>query len=154
MPTVHSASIDVCIFRREAGRTLYLLLRASKGRPSAGYWQLLAGEAQPGVVAAQAAMQEVEQHTGLRVVNLWALDYVRTAYAPREDCIQLAPVFVAEVGDGKLMLSTAYEDSRWITFDQALALLRLAGHRECLRRTHDDIVTAEDRGAPFHVAPR
>lgn len=151
MPTVKSTTVDVHIFCRTASQPLYLLLHRSPDKRYAGLWRMVAGKIEPDETAVRAAIRELYEETGLRAINLFALDYTHSFYDPQDDCVYLIPVFSAEVASMDVALSDEHDDSRWITYDQALGLLRWPGQREGLRHTHEDVVTPPDRGNAFRV---
>ncbi|HEY3376678.1 MAG TPA: NUDIX pyrophosphatase [Armatimonadota bacterium] len=153
MSSINTALVDVHVFCRESGRTLYLLLHRAPEKRYAGLWRMVAGKVEAGERPLHAALRELTEETGLTAQAVWSLDYLHTYYDPQQDTCNLIPVFAVEVAScQQLTLSEEHDASRWIMYEQAMEILRWPGQREGLRRTHEDIVTALDRGAAFSVA--
>lgn len=151
MPTIESSAVDVHVLCRETGRLLYLVLHRSPEKRYAGQWRIVAGKINAGETAPAAATRELFEETGLQPIGVWSLDYTHTYYDPVEDTVKLIPVFAMEVAPLPIQLSDEHDDARWITYEQALEILRCPGQREGLRRTHEDIATRPDRGAAFRI---
>ncbi|MHB9131883.1 MAG: NUDIX domain-containing protein [Armatimonadota bacterium] len=151
MPTYCTTTVDVLIFRREGGRTLYLVLHRAAQVRYGGQWRLIEGTVPAGETPTATAVRTVREETGLQVNNLWSLDYVHAYYNPIADCTHMNPVFATEVSVDTVVLGYEHDDSRWITYDQAHDFIRWPGLRELIRRAHDDVVTAKDSGALFRV---
>jgi len=151
MTTIEASAVDVYVFFRKAGRPLYLLLHRAIGKRYAGLWRIVAGKIEPGERPVITAVREMVEETGLRPIHIWSLDYLHTFYDTVDDRVNLIPSFVIEVQSMDIVLSDEHDDSRWVTFEQALELLRWPGQREGLHRAHEDITTSPDRGAPFSV---
>jgi len=151
MSSLAIPSVDTHVFRRDGVQLLYLVLHAAPDAPWGGLWQVLTGEIGDGETALAAALRALRGHTGLEPLCAWALDHTHTCYDAVTDRIFCSPVLAFEVDAGTLALSPRYDAARWITYDQALDLLRFSGHRDSLRHIHDDIALKHDRGAPFRV---
>ncbi|MHB9023755.1 MAG: NUDIX domain-containing protein [Armatimonadota bacterium] len=149
MPTLSTDAVNVLILHRDAGRPLYLLLRDAEPEAFAGHWRLAIGTVGSGETVMQAALREATKVTGQQPISLWVLDRLNTFFDARYDRLHLAPVFVAEVPEGRT--SKEAGETRWITFEQAQELLRWPGQRDSLRQAHEEVVTPNDRGAPFRL---
>ncbi len=149
MPTLNTENFESVIFTRSSGKPLYLVLHRSHQVSEGDTWQLLRGSIAPGKTSLQAVLNALTIHTGLTPHFVWAPNYVQTEYNLAVDTICLLPVFAIEVAQQRPSLSIEFSDSRWVTADQAIELLRLTGQRSALKAINDDIVTNSDRGNPY-----
>ena len=119
----------ICYLRRE---NEFLLLLKASGRFGGGFWNAPGGKIKPGESALQAVMREVEEETGLLIVNPEKIGFLEFYFGPgksRPDWT--AEVFVSsefsgferESSEGKLQWFSAdqfpydqmWEDDRyWI----------------------------------------
>lgn len=151
MPSYTSSSIEVFVFRREAGRPQYLLLRAAAEEFGAGSWWQLVAEIGEGETAAACAVRTTREGTGQPVQTLWALDHMHTWYDAAGDTIHLTPVFLAEISEKSIRTTVQYAESRWVTYEQAMDMLLQPGHRLGLTRAHEDVGIALDRGSLYRI---
>lgn len=151
MVTLTIPYVDVFVFRRDGVQLLYLMLRGAPDSRYANLWRVLTGDIRPDETALTSALRALFDHTGLHPIAGWAPDFTHSYYDPLDDQLKCCPVLAFEVEPGQLTLSTQYDASRWITYEQSLDLLRLSGHRDGLRHIHEDIALKHDRGAPFRV---
>lgn len=149
MPQFAASIIHIHVFQRHSSRPLYLLLQhhastATSGRP--GHWSVLEGRIGDGETAVDAGLRLLGEQTGLPAKQLWGLNYLNTFFDPFSDTIHLIPTLVVEIQDAPPTLSTAYAAHRWVTFDQALDMIKHSGVREGLRHAHEDVVNVYVRG--------
>ena len=111
-----------------AGRLL--LVRRGQA-PSAGLWSVPGGRVEPGESAAEAAVREVREETGLDV-------HVGALLASVEIGDYLVHDFAAEVIGGELCAGDDAADVRWCTFDEAALLPLTPGLMDELRRMLGD----------------
>lgn len=95
---------------------------------------MVTGDIAPDETPIATALRKLQEETGLHAESLWALDYLHSFYNPQSDTVCLIPVFLAEVATTNMTLTHKYDDARWITFAQALDLLRWPGQRDGLIR--------------------
>lgn len=111
-----------------AGRLL--LVRRGQA-PSAGLWSVPGGRVEPGESAAEAAVREVREETGLDV-------HVGALLASVEIGDYLVHDFAAEVVGGELRAGDDAADVRWCSFDEAALLPLTPGLLDELRRMLGD----------------
>src|SRR5260221_6295143 len=114
-----STTIEVCIFRRDAGRALYLLLRRSeRERVYPGIWQYVTGSVHQGEKSVDAALRELREETGLEPTGFWIVPYVNSFYDRNRDEVNMSPLFAAEgpAGDSP-RLSTEHSELGWFDYD-------------------------------------
>ncbi len=152
MPTLKTSSVEVVIYRKESGRNVFLLLHCAPQERFAGSWRTAAGRISPNETTVAAVLRTVREEVGLAVVNLWSLDYAHTCFDAQSDSINIVPLLLAEVSEGKATLSPSYAEARWVMADQADELLRAADQREAIHRANESVVQAADHGASLHIA--
>lgn len=122
-----------CIaLRRGAGGAEVLLLKRADG-PMAGVWTQVTGGIEPGETAAQAAARELAEETGLVPEAFYSAGWVDHFYNPADDCIEVVPLFLAEVTPGaKVILDGEHTDWEWVSIEAAQARVPHHGHRVAL----------------------
>lgn len=151
MLELYTGQIAVQVFRREGPRMLYLMLHRPPQTNFAGQWQLMFGDMAQGEHPLTTLIRTVREQIGLEVFHAWALDYTLSYYLPQTNRLHLTPVFAAEISPGPIHAHPDHDDSRTVTCEQGIALLRVPGQREALQRIHNEIVQAPDRGLPFRM---
>lgn len=149
MPTIVSSIIEVCIFKFEDDRPLYLLLkRTMREKVYPGTWQFVTGSIEPGERAPEAALRELLEETGLKPSSFWVVPYLSTFYEHRSDAVHLCPMFAAQVQVGAQPdLSNEHDAFEWCDAARAGRLLVWPGQREGLRIVHEYVVRGEQASA-------
>ena len=132
--------VSVMVIRGSGPDTEVLMMR--RKNPPAGTWAQVAGKIEAGETAWQAALREVGEETGLSPDALFASDAFEQFYEPDRDAITIAPVFVARVGrDAQVTLNAEHDDFRWLSLEDAIALVDFGGQRRILKDVKDEFVT-------------
>lgn len=142
MPAILSGYVEVCIFSFRGAGPEYLLLRRSPAEKLyPGIWQFVTGAPEGSETAAEAARRELVEETSLTPIDIWTVPHVNAFYDPRNDAIQLTPVFAARVDPGTApVLSPEHTEYRWCDYPAARTLLVWPGQREALGVLHEHIV--------------
>jgi dATP pyrophosphohydrolase len=143
LPVIGRAVACVVLRRRDDGPAEVLLMQRAEG-PLAGIWSQVTGGIDPGEKAWQAAQREVEEETGLDVRVLYSAGWCDHFYNPAEDCVEVVPIFLAEVGPGAEVV-TNYEHStyEWLPLEAAIDRVAFHGHRVALDNVRRTFVEAE-----------
>lgn len=128
-----------------------LLLRAGGGFEDE--WCPIAGSLEPGERAADAALREAREETGLRLSDLRELP-IRVLHAgrgaPPGGHIQL---FVARAGAAeRVVLNREHSDHCWVDFDEAVRRVSLDGQRRAIREVERLVVRGEEP-RPMWIEP-
>ncbi|MFW5840956.1 MAG: NUDIX hydrolase [Planctomycetota bacterium] len=117
---VESFAVSVYVARRNGDQPLWLLMRRTEqGGGFGGIWQQVTGCLEAGEAPEQAALREVGEETGLKVVELYSADAIETFYEPGSRSIWMNPVFLAIVSDGDVELSAEHDRFEWLDTQQA-----------------------------------
>ena len=145
MPSINSTMIELCVFKFEHDRPLYLLLkRCKEEKLYPGIWQYITGSIDGKEKAIDAAIRELREETGLSPQRFWVVPYVHSFYDPEHDSVSLLPLFAAQVRPGDVpILSSEHEEYLWLPFEGARSKLVWPGQREGLRIVHESIVKGE-----------
>lgn len=117
-----------------------VLLRRRTG-VFAGLWCQVTGTIETEETAAQAALREVREETGLAPNGFYSADVCDQFYNADENCIEVVPIFVAVLEtDQPVRLNRENSQYRWVTIDEAVGLVSFVGHRSALRHIENDFV--------------
>lgn len=111
------ASGGVVRRRRKSGRTEYAVVH----RPRYDDWSLPKGKLDRGETDEEAALREVEEETGMRCRIVRAAG--STAYTDRHGRDKTVWYWVMEPLEGRFEPGEEVDALRWLTVDEALALL-------------------------------
>lgn len=132
MAGIRADIIQVHPYRLRDGVLEHLVLRRSDDDELLpGAWQVVTGGTHSGETALEAAVRELEEETGLAALSWQVTGHVATFYFAPYDAVILSPVIACEI-DGVLepAMSIEHVEYRWLTADEAIALLTLASQRE------------------------
>jgi 8-oxo-dGTP pyrophosphatase MutT (NUDIX family) len=121
MPHIVSRIVEVCVFRFVGSRPEYLLLkRSANDRIHPGIWQIVTGTILEGEKAADSALRELAEETGLKPKRLWVAPYVISFYDHRNDAVNINPLFAAQADQAdEVKLSLEHQKHEWLPYDQA-----------------------------------
>ena len=137
---IRCVSIAAYVCKIERGRGKYLLLKRA-GRRLCGQWQMVAGKIERGESAAQAALREVKEETGLVPERFYSADSVELFYAAGQDRIELSPVFVGFVrSSARVRLSREHSAFRWVSCAHAVRMVIFSNQRRDLARLEREFI--------------
>ena len=145
MPKVKVKQIDSYIYRITDNGPVYLMLKRSPGKYYEHLWQGVAGKIEKGETAVQTIIRELHEETGMKPKKMFAADHIASFYDARKDRILTVPIFGIEVENSEVRLSEEHSDYKWVSFEEALALLTWKGQKEGLRTVHDEITSGDNR---------
>lgn len=137
---IRCVSIAAYVCKIERGRGRYLLLKRA-GRRLEGQWQMVAGKMERGETAAQAALREIQEETGLVPERFYSADSVELFYAADRNCIELSPVFVALVNaSAQVRLSKEHSAFRWVSRAQAKRMVLFSNQRRDIEQIEREFI--------------
>lgn len=129
------------VARREADRTLYLLIRDSYGN-----WGFPKGHVEAGENPGEAAMREVREETGLAEVRLsGAIHTIDWYFRFRGRLVhKVCHFYLMQTEDAETcpQQDEGITACRWETFDDAVRLVSYENARDVLRLAHDRMEAA------------
>ncbi|KAA0210846.1 MAG: NUDIX domain-containing protein [Ignavibacteriaceae bacterium] len=143
MSGIVSNFVEVFLFRYFEGKPKYLLLKRSEKVSTPNIWQVLTATINTGETAFQTAIREIGEETGLKVINLYSAPFVSSFYRQDTDSVHIAPIFIAEVSDGSVVISDEHTECKWCNLDEAINLLYWFNQIENLKLT--DIHLKEEK---------
>jgi len=88
-----------------------------------------------GETAWQATLREIREESGLCPDRFYYADMREQCYDANVDCVCVIPVFVAFLdSEQAVVLNEEHRDYRWVTFDEAQALLPFASRQAAVLR--------------------
>lgn len=135
---------DIWVFRRTGADVRYLLLHTSRVKAErhfngGRFWQIPSDVVIEGETLL-AALERTLARFGIEATGIWAAELSYTIYNRRFDATQIIHVFAAEAGAEAVRLDPEeHAESRWCSFDEALALVTYRGLRDGLRSTREFI---------------
>jgi dihydroneopterin triphosphate diphosphatase len=153
MAKVVSEIVEVCVFRRAASGTEYLLLqRAVNENLYPNMWQIVTGTLQHGETALHGALRELSEETNLHVHRLWNVPYVSSFYVVSTDAVQLAPLFAVEVDSNcEVTLSHEHQAFEWLPYREARERLVWPAQRQGLEIVHEYIVGGKEAASVTEI---
>ena len=140
---VRSFLIYCYICRIVKGTGEFLLLKRTSKYLS-GIWQPVTGRIDGNETAWQAALREVKEETGLTPDRFYSSNRVESFYEISQNCISLAPVFVAFIDAGsEVKLSSEHSEYQWCTAEQAQPHLLFAQQRDTIGYIEAEFVKKE-----------
>lgn len=145
MATVACKIVEVCIFKFQDDRPMYLMLHRSKDeRIYPDIWQFVSGSIEKGEKAVDAARRELAEETSLRPKAFWVVPYVNAFFDPAYDAVNLSPLFAAQTEEGdEPRLSQEHDRYCWVEYEEAHRTLVWPGQRAGLRIVHDYLLQGE-----------
>lgn len=136
-------SAGVVLVRRMRGRTWFAAVRP-RGKPE-GTWALPKGLIDRGEGAAETALREGYEETGVRGRLAGKLGDVRYVYTWRgQRVFKVVSFYLAHAVAGRIGalppgMEREVADARWLPLEDAGALLAYRGEREMASRAHDEL---------------
>jgi dATP pyrophosphohydrolase len=139
---IRCAAVAVVVLRTGTEGAQVLLLRRFGGALD-GVWSNVTGRIEAGETAWQAAAREIREEAGLNPSALYSAGFCDQFYNIAANCIEVVPIFVGVVAaDRAVTINEENSDHRWVSFDEAVALVPFAGHRAALRHIRSAFVDA------------
>lgn len=142
MTTTIIEMIQLHVFRQTPDDGIeHLLIKRAVDEPVfPNVWQVITGYIEESEKAWEAALRELEEETGLTAEHLWVIPHVGSFYNPQKDCIELIPIFAAEVKhDAMVHLSHEHQEYRWLSKEEAIAMSVFASHKQGISSFHEFI---------------
>ena len=144
---VRSTMVSVLALRG-AGAATQMLVARRTGTYLDGVWSYLAGHVEAGETGWQAALRELREEAALEPQSFWATSFCEQVYLAATDTIEIVPAFVARVAEGApVRLNGEHSAFRWVTLEEAAALLPFGSQRELLAHVRREFVEREP--SPF-----
>jgi len=141
---VRAYGVTVFLCKREdRAWKLLLLCRVTAGRLGAT-WSQIWGVIEAGETAWEAALREIREESGVIPDRFYYADICEQCYDAHADCVCVIPVFAAFLdSEQAVVLNEEHSDYRWVTFEEAEALLPFASRRAVLHHIKGEFI---DRG--------
>lgn len=154
MPKINSLYIEVCVFKKDKRKILYLVLkRSEKNKIFPGIYQIITGTLKNDLRnkktenAVKAVLREVYEETKLKPLRLWILPVINTYYVLTRDTINLSPMFAVEVStESEPIISKEHQAYKWLSYQDAKKYLIWQSHRTALKYLNDYLNGKEDWG--------
>lgn len=135
MATIVSKMVQVHIVRRTVNEDspfeFLVLQRSDVQKRYPAMWQVVTGKVDEGETMVECAKRELFEETGLVAKKFWTLPYVSTFYEPKDDTMNLVPVFGVEVSsEDVVQLSVEHQNYEWLNDEEAFQLLELPSHHQ------------------------
>ena len=146
-PSLRTDLVDVYLFRRRGprpGEVEFLQMRRAAEAVLAGTWQPVIGHALAGERAAQTALRELREETGLlsqEITGFWQLEETNPYFLHAAEAVVLSPGFAVEApADWEPVLNAEHEARRWVRRDHAGNAFLWPGQRRAIGQIVRDIL--------------
>ena len=137
---IQCRAVGVVVLAGSGAGTRVLLLKRGTGS-FIGEWSLITGRIEADEPAWNAAVREVHEEAGLVVARLYSAGYCDSFYQPDSNGLEIVPIFVAAIdAPGPVTLNDENTDFRWVTAQEAIALVPFHGHRIALAGVVHDFI--------------
>lgn len=146
--------VDVYPFHLdEQGLLRFLVLRRRDDVQLPGSWQPVSGKIREGERIREAFVRQVRIKTGQAPVELYKLDIVNSFYDDYYDTVMFVPCAACRLPTTDVTFSEEFhQDARWVTKDEASALLEWAVQIECIEQVSRRLSSSGGFGR-FHALP-
>lgn len=131
----HHISAGFIIFRVREGKVEYLLLLNSKG-----HWDFPKGHVEGSERLIEAAKRETEEEAGIKDLEIIPLFHETIRYWYIENGEKVSKevhFFLAKVKeDVKVKISLEHKDYRWLSFGDAMKLIKFKEQRDVFNKAH------------------
>lgn len=137
MPVERSAG--AIIFRKEEGKTYYLLLHYPGLRHSKSYWDLPKGHIEKGEKEEETARREIKEETGLEDIKIIPgfKEVIKYFFCWQEkNILKFVSFFLAETKTREVKLSKEHIGSDWLPFKESLERLAFKNAKEILKKAN------------------
>lgn len=135
-------NIDIWVFHKREDEPRYLLFHTSKEKADrwffgTQFWQIPGGFAEAGEDAVECGVRILDD-INLTPIGLWASEHAYTYYNARRKCIEIVPVFVAEIEKpGHIELTWEHEEFGWFSAKECMERVRFRGLIDGLCQTRE-----------------
>ena len=137
--------VQVHVYRLRGESMEHLVLRrAPDEKDYPGMMQVVTGAVELGETAAQAALRELREETGITPLECYVLPIVNTFYHARRHTIDHSAVFAARVADdAEIKLSREHCEYLWCSPEEAERMLVMPSHRQGVKILCEYILDGE-----------
>ncbi len=146
MTKVVSSYIELHIFKIEANKMKFLLLKRSSNEKYPNIWQMVTGKIKANESAFETAIRELKEETGLEAEEIFTVPIVNSVYLIESDEVCLIPVFVCRVNSkSEVKISSEHCEFKWVTTDEAIKLLNWEGQKKSVKLISDYWFNEKDK---------
>lgn len=150
-------SIGAVIFRREAGKILYMLLRHPQSDNYRGHWDFPKGHIDKGETHEETLRREVKEETGIDDLEIvpdfytWYKYFYRAKDREKEErkkagrginIFKIVTVYLARTHQKEVKLSLEHIDSAWLEYNEALDRITYKNSKDALIKAHGFLVAS------------
>lgn len=140
MPVEKSAG--AIIFKKEKGKTLFLLLQypSVAHRAKRNYWDLAKGHIEKGESEAETVKREIEEETSLKDIK-FIKDFRETIkyffQFKDRNILKFVTFYLVEARQGNVKISEEHVDFSWLPYEEALKKLTFKNAKNILEKAND-----------------
>lgn len=135
--TAREKSAGAVIFRKEDGKTFYLLLHYHfKG----DYWDFTRGKMEGTETEEETAVREIEEETGIKDIRFITGFRETTSWFYRwkdTDIFKEAVYFLAETDMKDVEISDEHLEHKWMQYEDAMSTLTFENTKEIMKAAND-----------------
>lgn len=137
--------IDCHIAFIKNGIPEYLILKRSENTRYPSIWQPITGKINLNEKPIDAALREAKEETGLSPEKLWSIDTVNYYYDPKENIMNLIPVFGMLANTQTITLSDEHQAFEWLDIKSAKDRLLWSEQKKGLKYFNDILIDSNSK---------
>lgn len=137
MIPIRSITVSAVLLSKQNGQFKILLMKRVKGN----FWSHISGHIEQNETAAQTAIREIREETGIYISELYSADYLEQFYEPNMNVIEMVPVFMAYcLSEQPVILNDEHSEYGWFSLDEACLKAEFSGQRQLYAHIWENFV--------------
>lgn len=141
MPNNLPIIVQTIVYRKKGQEFEVLVLKRNEQR--GGFWNVVNGTFEMNETIPDCRKRELFEEAGIQEVLHWDDETHRFSF-PYKDYTIVVLVYAAEVSENQeIVINDEHTEYRWVSFDQAIQLMKFDDDKKGLRMLHERLITSK-----------